>query len=90
MSDWRSPDYSPGSQADFRAFLQQRFGSLARFNAEAGTDFARWDDVVPPDRDIRKAPLRGFWQHFDSYADGRVPVWLARCNRPRGRASTSS
>lgn len=71
-------DYSPGSQADFRAFLRHRFGSLARFNSEAGTDFARWDDVVPPDRDIRRAPLRGFWQHFDSYADGHVPVfgWL--------------
>lgn len=71
-------DYSPGSQQDFRAFLQRRFQSLARFNEEAGTSFPSWDAVVPPDRDIRKSALRGFWQHFDSYASGFLPVfgWL--------------
>ena len=39
----------------FRAWLRQRYGEVAKLNAQWGTAFARWDEVHPPTTDECKA-----------------------------------
>ncbi len=39
--------YDPHTLADFRAWLQNTYGSLDALNQEWATTFATWDDVVP-------------------------------------------
>jgi hypothetical protein len=67
-------DYSPASVAGFRQFLRQRYGDIGRLNARLQSDFASFDGVEPPSRNIRSQPLQNFFQHIDSYAGGTVPV----------------
>lgn len=40
-------DYSPVALADFRAWLRTQYGSLGALNAEWGTGFAAWEQVMP-------------------------------------------
>jgi hypothetical protein len=40
-------DFSPQSLAGLRAWLRQRYGTLAALNAQWGSRFADWDSVVP-------------------------------------------
>ncbi|MDA8248533.1 MAG: beta-galactosidase [Rhodospirillales bacterium] len=40
-------DTGPDSLAAFRAWLREQYGTLAALNREWGSDFARWDAVVP-------------------------------------------
>lgn len=68
-------DYSPLAQREFRAWLQQRHGSVQDMNRALGTGFAGWDQVRAPGGNIRKGPLEGFWQHMDADAGGRLPIF---------------
>lgn len=73
-------DYSPESVAGFRVFLQQRYTAIDALNrALGGADYLRFEDVMPPSKDIRSQPLKRFWEHLDAFAAGRIPVegWLA-------------
>lgn len=85
-------DYSPASVAGFHAFLRQRYGDIARLNAHLKSEFASFDAVEPPSRNIRSEPLQNFFQHIDSYAAGTVPVsgWVhspdAKLQKQIGRA----
>ncbi len=38
---------SPTCNADFRAFLKREYGDLAQVNAEWGSDYKTWEEVVP-------------------------------------------
>ena len=71
-------DYSAGSQQDFRAWLERKYGSVARLNQQLGFHFSSLAEIEAPSRDIRKMPLQSFAQHYDSYADGSLPIfgWL--------------
>lgn len=71
---YRITDYSARSAADFRASLRREFGRIDRLNRFLGADFASFDDVEPPARDIRREPLRRFTDHIDSYAHGTLPI----------------
>lgn len=40
-------DWAPEALAGFRRWLQRRYGSLERVNADWGTAFESWDELVP-------------------------------------------
>jgi len=72
-------DYSPNSIQSFREWLKRRFERLEWLNEAAGTNFASWNDVNPPSKDLRHDKPTSLQQHVDAYASGSVPVfgWLA-------------
>ena len=67
--------FCPYCMDRFRAWLKQTYGSLADLNAQWGTDFAAWDDVVPSTtwetrhREYAKQPEE---YNFSSWADHRT------------------
>ncbi|HCL87665.1 MAG TPA: hypothetical protein DIC45_14480 [Comamonadaceae bacterium] len=73
-SPYRITDYSPASVQDFRAHLARQWGSIARLNRFLGSDYAAFDEVDPPSRDIRSQPLRRYTEHIDAFAHGWLPV----------------
>lgn len=76
--DIRVTDYSPGSVAGFRQWLQSKYKGIAQFKAQTGLDYASFDVIPAPSKDIRKEKLSGFGEHYDAFADGTLPVggWL--------------
>jgi len=84
-SPYRVTDYSPQSAAGFRQFLQKEFRHIDRLNRVLGADYATFDDVEPPARDIRTEPLKRYTDHIDSFAHGGLPIagW-AYAPRPAG------
>ena len=71
---YRVTDYSPTSVAGFQVFLQQQFGRIEQLNRVLGADYAAFDAVQPPSRDIRTEPLQRFTEHIDSFAHGSLPI----------------
>ena len=67
-------DYAPKAVAGFHRFLAAKYGGIGALNAMAGSHFVSFDDVAPPSKDIRKEPLKNFFEHLDAYAAGVVPV----------------
>lgn len=82
---YRITDYSEVSVRGFRQYLQQRFGRLEALNAALGADYARWEEVLPPGRDIRHDRLGRYHEHIDAHAHGVVPVsgWVHDPGQPR-------
>ena len=71
---YRVTDYSPTSVAGFQQFLQQQFADIAQLNRVLGADYATFEAVQPPSRDIRTEPLQRFTEHIDSFAHGSLPI----------------
>lgn len=71
---YRVSDYSPASVVGFRQFLRQEFQQIERLNRILGTDYADFEQVQPPSRDIRTEPLQRYAEHIDSFAHGSLPV----------------
>lgn len=71
---YRVTDYSPPSVAGFRRFLQQEFPRIEQLNRVLGANYATFDEVQPPSRDIRSEPLQRFTEHIDSFAQGSLPI----------------
>jgi hypothetical protein len=67
-------DYSDASRRGFRAWLKRRFGSVAALNVALGSDFASFEQVEPPSKDIRRERLDNYWQHIDAEAAGALAV----------------
>jgi len=72
-------DYSDASRAGFRAYLKQRFGTLAQFNQALGSQFGTWDAITPPTYQPKPAPAETPLAFLDTYAHGVLPVtgWVA-------------
>jgi beta-galactosidase len=69
MVHWlqKAADFSPDTEARFRAFVRARHGAdLARLNAAWGTTLASFDEVTqPPDGDDRRSrPMLWDWMAF--------------------------
>ncbi|WP_227001366.1 hypothetical protein [Pulveribacter suum] len=73
-SPYRITDYSAASVQGFRAHLAQQWDSIARLNRFLGSDYASFDQVNSPSRDIRSQPLRRYTEHIDAFAHGWLPV----------------
>jgi hypothetical protein len=73
----RVTDYSPQSVNGFRAWLRRKYGTLQRLNEATGGGFRSFDEVPAPSRNLLAEPGPRT-EHFDGFADGRVPVsgWL--------------
>lgn len=61
-------DFSPKSLAQFRLWLKDRYGSLDKMNAEWGTEFKQWDDVIPNTL-LEVLPRKD--RNYSSWADHR-------------------
>jgi len=55
--------FSPTCVADFREWIRRQYTSLEALNAEYGTSFATWDDVVPIDLETCRKT-------------GEIPRWM--------------
>ena len=55
--------YCPHTLARFRAWLRERYGTLAALNATWQINFADWDEVEPPRREEPLAPFID-WRYF--------------------------
>lgn len=77
-ADIKVTDYSPGSVAGFRSWLQKKYGSVENMKQQTGLAYATFDAVQAPSKDIRKEPLTTFAEHYDAFADGTLPFsgWL--------------
>lgn len=65
-------DFSPPSLAGLRQWLRGRYPGLAALNHEWGTDFATWDQVMPPTtRETMRRPGDNFaaWNDFKAWMD---------------------
>lgn len=82
-NDYKITDYSATSTQAFRDYLNSQFGSIGALNQALGADYTRFDDVLPPFRDIRKIRLDRFQEHIDAYAGGVLPVtgWVSAPSR---------
>jgi hypothetical protein len=67
-------DYSPASRAGFRAWLGKRFGSVGTFNQAVGGQYAGFDAVEPPFRDVITAGGAQL-SHLDPAAAGRLAIF---------------
>ena len=74
----RTTDYSPHSIAGFRQWLRAKYQTIDQLNQRTGLRYAGFDDVPAPSKDIRTEKLREFGEHYDTYADGILPLggWL--------------
>lgn len=74
----RVTDYSPRSVAGFRRWLQDKYQSIGQLNARLKFDFASFDAIPAPARDVRTEKLGSFAEHYDAFADGSLPIagWL--------------
>lgn len=72
--DYIVSDYSETAVNGFRSFLAGKFGNIDALNAALGTRYASFDEVVPPDRDIRRRANASVARHIDSAAGGRLPL----------------
>ncbi|WP_311222521.1 MULTISPECIES: hypothetical protein [unclassified Acidovorax] len=77
-SDIKVTDYSPGSVAGFRTWLERKYGTVGRMKAQTGLGYTAFNVIDPPSKDIRKEPLTMFGDHYDAFADGTLPLsgWL--------------
>lgn len=87
---YRISDYSPASVRGFQAYLRQQFGSVAPLNRALGSDYAGFDAVALPSRDIRTEALARYTEHLDAFAHGSLPVtgWAFAGQRPRQPGQT--
>lgn len=79
---YRISDYSDASVAQFRQFLQRRFGSLRALNRALHSAYTDWAQIDAPRSDLLTLP-RAQWatqwperlhSHIDAYAHGQLPV----------------
>ncbi|WNL43448.1 beta-galactosidase [Halomonas sp. PAMB 3264] len=68
-------DYSEHSQAQFRQWLEERFGSIGRLNATLSSSFESFDQIDAPSKDIATEPLNHYFEHYDVHAIGEVPFF---------------
>lgn len=73
-------DYSATSVQGFRRYLAQRYGAVSALNEYLGGQYANFEAVQPPSKDIRRQALGSFFEHLDAYAHGQLPVsgWIGQ------------
>lgn len=71
-------DYSTASIVGFRQWLDQRYGSINRFNKLNSFEYKSFSEIPAPAKDIRSTRLSSFGEHYDAYADGVIPIsgWI--------------
>jgi hypothetical protein len=68
-------DYSPVAVQGFRDWLKGKYLRIGALNKEIDAGFGSFDEITPPSKDIRTEALKNFFEHIDTYAAGRVPVY---------------
>ncbi|GAB4397024.1 MAG: hypothetical protein OHK0048_03880 [Rhodoferax sp.] len=76
----RLTDYSPGTVADFQAWLSERYqGRIDALNRAWTTAWPNFSAIQPPSKDLHRQALQHITDHLDSHAHGTLIVegWLA-------------
>lgn len=68
-------DYSEHSQAQFRHWLETRFGSISRLNATLSSSFDNFKQINAPSKDIATQRLNNYFEHYDAHAYGELPFF---------------
>lgn len=78
-------DYSATSVMGFRQYLRGQYANLQALNQQLGSDYASFEDIVPPAKNIRREPLHRYQEHIDSFAAGQIPItgWVHAPATPR-------
>lgn len=78
FKDIQVTDYSPASVTGFQRWLEKQFSTIEKLNSATGLSFKSWAEVTAPAKDIRKEKLAHFGEHYDAFADGKLPFsgWL--------------
>ena len=87
--NYQVSDYSATSSAGFRQYLQHRYADIGALNRRLGSDYASFDAVLPPSKDIRTETLQRYQEHMDAYAAGFLPItgWAYAPGTPSARTS---
>jgi len=64
-------DYSSFATARWRAFMKERYGEVAKLNEAAGTNYASFDELPVPFREIIPAAR----EDWDAWQSQRWPEW---------------
>lgn len=74
----RTTDYSPHSVAGFRQWLREKYQTVEALHRRTGLRYSGFEEVPAPSKDIRTERLQSFGEHYDTYADGTLPLggWL--------------
>ncbi len=80
-------DYHPDAIADWRKFLEKRYGTLAKAAEAHRTSYARWEDVDPPARFAAEHP-EDLVVHLDwaSFREEMITASIARMQRRLAKA----
>lgn len=78
FKDIQVTDHSPASDTGFQRWLEKQFSTIEKLNSVTGLTFKSWTEVTAPAKDIRKEKLAHFGEHYDAFADGKLPFsgWL--------------
>lgn len=73
-------DFSDQSLAEMRAWLKERYGTLAALNRQWGTSFAKWELVTP---DTTRKAMRRTGENYSAWADHKewMDISFARALR---------
>ena len=74
VAAYDATDYSPVAIHGFRAWLAGKYSTIATFNHDLAANYASFQDINPPSKDIRNEALTTYFDHIDAYAAGSVPV----------------
>ena len=76
-------DYSERSVVDFRNFLSKKYHDIHNLNSYLNSNYANFEEINPPSKNIRKQSLSNYWEHIDAYAHGVLPIsgWVAATSK---------
>jgi hypothetical protein len=75
IPSYEATDYSPIAAAGFQTWLAQQFGTITALNNAIAANFASFESIEPPSKDIRTESVTSYFQDIDPFAAGYVPVY---------------
>jgi hypothetical protein len=75
VPSYEATDYSPVAVNGFRIWLTQIYGTVDAFNYGLAANFASFDSINPPSKNIRTEMFSSFFDDIDPYAPGLVPIY---------------
>jgi len=68
-------DYSQTSVKEFKKWIQEKYTTIDNFNKTVNTNFDSFSSIIPPSQNIINTKTKELWKHFDSFANGKIPIF---------------
>lgn len=75
VPSYEATDYSPIAATGFQKWLAQKFGTITDLNSAFAANFASFESIEPPSKDIRTESVTSYFQDIDPFAAGSIPVF---------------